>query len=61
MDVIVDKTHHFGMLNIGNRPTIKNKNSRIHIEVNLFDFDGMILWRKNKNQLLPKDPESKKI
>ncbi|MCY4560758.1 MAG: bifunctional riboflavin kinase/FAD synthetase [Flavobacteriaceae bacterium] len=48
VDVIVDKTQHFGMLNIGNRPTIKNKNSQIHIEVNLFDFDGMIYGEKIK-------------
>ncbi len=33
----IDKKHYYGMLNIGNRPTVKGKDRTI--EVNIFDFD----------------------
>lgn len=37
--VLADGSHHGGMLNIGNRPTIGNGEA-VSVEVNLFDYEG---------------------
>ncbi len=47
VEVLVDGGHYFGMMNIGNRPTVSTGNE-IFIEVNIFDFDKNIYGKKIK-------------
>lgn len=44
VEVLVDFNIHFGMLNIGHRPTVDGKN--LSIEVNIFDFNRDIYNQK---------------
>jgi riboflavin kinase/FMN adenylyltransferase len=43
--VVINLKKHFGMLNIGSRPTFNQNADNRSIEVNIFDFDGDI-YRK---------------
>ena len=45
--VVLEDGEHFGMMNIGNRPTVSTGNE-IFIEVNIFNFDKDIYGKKIK-------------
>jgi len=47
----VKGNRHYGMMNIGNRPTIAD-NKEIFIEINLFDFSGDIYGETMKTEVI---------
>jgi len=51
VQVEIGGSSYFGMMNIGNRPTV-NEGSEIFIEVNIFDFNAGIYGRKIKVSLI---------
>lgn len=58
--VILDDGEYFGMMNIGNRPTVSEGND-IFIEVNIFNFDKDIYGKKIKVVLKEYIREEKKF
>jgi len=51
VQVTIGGLSYFGMMNIGNRPTVR-ENSEVFIEVNIFDFNAGIYGRKIKVSLI---------
>jgi riboflavin kinase/FMN adenylyltransferase len=51
VQVTIGGINYFGMMNIGNRPTV-SESSEIFIEVNIFDFKADIYGRKIKVSLI---------
>lgn len=50
VSVIIEDFEYYGMMNIGNRPTVSSGNE-IYIEVNIFDFNKDIYGKKIKVKL----------
>jgi len=51
VQVVLENTSHYGMMNIGTRPTFETDHRRT-IEVNLFDFHDNILGKRLRVQFL---------
>ena len=59
VSISIDNTQYYGMLNIGNRPTVEGENRTI--EVHIFDFDHQIYNREVKILFIDRLRDEKKF
>ena len=61
VQVVIENATHFGMMNIGSKPTVNSATENLSLEVNLFDFNENIYGKKIKIILLTKIRDERKF
>lgn len=61
VEVCINEKVHFGMMNIGRRPTIDDPNNRINLEVHIFDFEQDIYNKILRVKFLKRIRDEKKF